>query len=206
MTSIDKILAYQKSIELINSSIINKNNLDREINDLSNFWTITSKSNLLKRDGIFSNYWIITKNFNNFNSSYDLYCGDKITSSYVPPLILIYENDIFKGVLSGEVIKKLILIGQNGILSWIKSHEQNIYININNEIRMGISPTTRIHHINHTTGRVTEIPNRISEPMNISHFQRSDTIAHARQNQMMQAMNTPGISLGAIGANLHLFR
>ena len=200
MSTMDKIVSHAKSIELINSSLINKRDLDKDINDLSVFWTIAPIDDLLKVGGLFSNYWVITKKSSSSGSSYELYCGEKITSSYVPPIIFVYKNDIFEGILIGEVIKKLVLIGQNGILSWIKTKPKT-YLDIS-----GISPGTRIHRIDHSTGYVTEIPNRISEPMNISHCQRSDTIAHARQNQMMQAMNTPGISLGAIGANLHLFR
>jgi hypothetical protein len=199
MNSLEKIVSHAKSVELINSSLINKRDLDKDINDLSVFWIIAPINDLLKRGGLFSNYWVITKK-SNLSSSYELYCGETITSSYVPQIIFVYENDIFQGILIGEVIKKLILIGQNGILSWIKT-EPKTYINLGN-----ISPGTRIHRIDHSTGNVTEIPNRLSEPTNISHCQRFDTMAHARQSQMMQAMNTPGISLGTIGANLHLFR
>jgi hypothetical protein len=70
-----------------------------------------------------------------------------------------------------------------------------------------------MHHIDHITGKISEInvkssaplPNMLPGIVNISSFQRADTIANvqrSQQDQIMQLMHTPGISLGAIGRNL----
>ena len=214
MASMDKIVARANTIELINANIILKKDLDRDINDLSNFWMIGSKKDILEKDGLFGNYWVITKNSTTSDSTYELYCGKNITSSYVPSIIFIYENDSFKGVLTGDVIRKLILIGQNGVLSWEKVEKPHVSlssIHSGSRTFMSVGPGIRIQRIDHVTGRVTEIPNQFPGLVNISQFQRADTIANAQiaraqQDRAMAVMNTPGISLGAIGANLHLFR
>jgi hypothetical protein len=68
----DKIVSQAKTIELINANIILKKDLDRDINDLSDFWMIAPKKDLLEKDGVFGNYWVITKNSTASNSTYEL--------------------------------------------------------------------------------------------------------------------------------------
>jgi hypothetical protein len=198
----DMIVANAHSVNLINSNMIKKNDLDQNTNETAMFWTFAPKNELLSNDGIFGNYWVITKNTTGSNSTYELYCGNKITSSRVPSMIFNYENNVFKGILVGDVIRQLILIGQNGILSWEKKIHSSAYIHVGGGAMLGVAPGTRIQHINHITGRVTEVQNQFSPLANISGFQRGGSTP-SMQDRMMQAMNTPGISLGAIGANLH---
>jgi hypothetical protein len=182
-----------RSIQKINSDIIAHTDLPEEQHMLGKLWTTESKSSLLSSKGVFSNYWVITKTTSS-SSTYELYCGENVEwSSHgitkLPEMIYVIENNKFKEILIGTTITDLI----------------------------GVAPGTRMHHIDHRTGKVSEIhvgsssapsvvlPNMLPGIVNISQFQRADTIAHAQrtqQNHIMQLMNTPGISLGAIGRNL----
>lgn len=194
----EKIVANAQSVNLINSNMVKKNDLDQNINETAMFWTFAPKNDLLSNDGIFGNYWVITKNTNGSSSDYELHCGNKITSSRVPSMIFNYENNEFKGILVGDVIRQLILIGQNGILSWEKKIYPSAYIHIGGGAMLGVAPGTQ----------VTKLPNQFALPVNISGFQRIGftQAKPSAQDQIMQAMNTPGISLGCIAANTHLFR
>jgi hypothetical protein len=129
-------------------------------------------------------------------------------------MIYVIENNKFKGILIGTTITDLIAFGASGIYQWKKNlstSEPMAYIMAGDKM-IGVAPGTRMHHIDHRTGKISEIhvqpqpfPNMLPGIVNISSFQRADTIAHAQrsqQDQIMQLMNTPGISLGAIGRNL----
>jgi hypothetical protein len=200
----EKIIAHAQSVDIINTKMIKKNDLDQTTNETALFWTFSPKNDLLSNDGIFGNYWVITKNSQDANATYELYCGNKITSSRVPSIIFNYENNEFKGILVGDVIHQLILIGQDGILSWEKKTYSSVYIHVGGGTMLGIAPGARIQHINHSTGRVTEMPNQFAPLVNISGFHRIGSTP-STQDRIMQAMNTPGISLGCIAANRHLF-
>lgn len=216
-----------RSIQKINSEMIAYSDLPEEQNILGQLWIKESKSSLLSSKGVFSNYWVITKTTSS-SSTYELYCGENVEwSSHgitkLPEMIYVIENNKFKGILIGTTITDLISFGTSGIYQWKKTikSEPVAYIMAGDKM-IGVSSGTRMHHIDHTTGKVSEIhvgpasfassasfaspfPNMLPGIVNISSFQRGDTIAHAQrsqQDQIMQLMNTPGISLGAIGRNL----
>lgn len=213
-----------RSIQKINSEIITYSDLPEEQNLLAQMWIKENKLSLLSSKGIFSNYWVITKTTSS-SSTYELYCGENVSwtshgITNVPEMIYVIENNKFKGILIGTTITDLISFGVSGIYQWKKTikSEPTAYIMAGDKM-IGVSPGTRMHHIDHTTGKISEIhvgpasfassvspfPNMLPGIVNISSFQRADTIAHAQrtqQDQIMQLMNTPGISLGAIGRNL----
>jgi len=207
-----------RSIQIINSKIILYSDLPEEQNILGQLWSKESKSSLLSSKGVFSNYWVITKTTTS-SSKYELYCGENVDWSscsitQVPEMIYVIENNKFKGILIEKTITDLIAFGASGIYQWIQpiKSEPIAYIMAGDKM-IGVAPGTRMHHIDHRTGKISEIhvgsssapfPNMLPGIVNISSFQRVDTIAHARspQDQIMQLMNTPGISLGAIGRNL----
>jgi len=211
-----------RSIQKINSDIIAHTDLPEEQHMLGKLWTTESKSSLLSSKGVFSNYWVITKTTSS-SSTYELYCGENVEwSSHgitkLPEMIYVIENNKFNGILIGTTITDLISFGASGIYQWKKElkSEPVAYIMAGDKM-IGVAPGTRMHHIDHRTGKVSEIhvgsssapsvvlPNMLPGIVNISQFQRADTIAHAQrtqQNHIMQLMNTPGISLGAIGRNL----
>jgi hypothetical protein len=208
-------------IKILNSELLPNTDLPSEQHQHGKFWTLYSKSSLLGRSGLFCDYWVITKITSDSSSKYELYCGENVMFNKaeikkIPDMIYFFENDNFKGIFIGETIIKLI---KSGIYSWITNIEYTSssggstsdvsgYIKVGDKL-IGISPGTRMHHVDHSTGRVSEIafkhapiPNQLPGIVNISSFQRADTIAHAQQNQIMQLMNTPGVSLGSIGRNL----
>jgi hypothetical protein len=207
-----------RSIQIINSERILYSDLPEEQNILGQLWSKESKSSLLSSKGVFSNYWVITKTTTS-SSKYELYCGENVDWSscsitQVPEMIYVIENNKFKGILIGKTITDLIAFGASGIYQWIQpiKSEPIAYIMAGDKM-IGVAPGTRMHHIDHRTGKISEIhvgsssapfPNMLPGIVNISSFQRVDTIANARspQDQIMQLMNTPGISLGAIGRNL----
>lgn len=215
-----------RSIQKINSEIISHTDLPEEQNILGQLWTKESKSSLLSSKGVFSNYWVITKTTTS-SSTYELYCGENVSwtphgITKVPEMIYIIENNKFKGILIGKTITDLIAFGASGIYQWITTikSEPIAYIMAGDKM-IGVAPGTRMHHIDHRTGKISEIhvgrgsvsqiaasatlPNMLPGIVNISSFQRADTISHAQrsqQDQIMQLMHTPGISLGAIGRNL----
>lgn len=209
-----------RSIQKINSEIISNLDLPEEQNMLGQLWIKESKLSLLSNKGIFSNYWVITKTISS-SSLYELFCGENVQwtlrgISKIPEMIYVIENNKFKGILIGTTITDLIAFGESGIYQWISTikSEPIAYIMAGDKM-IGVAPGTRMHHIDHRTGNVSEIhigsppstpfPNMLPGIVNISSFQRADTIAHAQrtqQNHIMQLMNTPGISLGAIGRNL----
>lgn len=206
-----------RSIQKINSEMIAYSDLPEEQNMLGQLWIKESKSSLLSSKGVFSNYWVITKTTSS-SSTYELYCGDNVEwlshgITKLPEMIYVIENNKFKGILIGTTITDLISFGTSGIYQWKKTikSEPIAYIMAGDKM-IGVSPGTRMHHIDHTTGKISEIhvgpapfPNMLPGIVNISSFQRADTIAHAQrtqQDQIMQLMHTPGISLGAIGRNL----
>jgi hypothetical protein len=207
-----------RSIQKINSEIIAYSDLPEEQNMLGQLWIKESKSLLLSSKGVFSNYWVITKN-TSYSSTYELNCGENVSWTLhgiikIPEIIYVIENNKFKGILIGTTITDLISFGTSGIYQWIQpiKSEPIAYIMAGDKM-IGVAPGTRMHHIDHRTGKVSEInigsaspfPNMLPGIVNISSFQRADTIAHAQrtqQDQIMQLMHTPGISLGAIGRNL----
>ena len=208
-----------RSIQKINSEKIAYTDLPEEQNILGQLWSKESKSSLLSSKGVFSNYWVITKTTAS-SSTYELYCGENVSwtpygITKIPEMIYVIENNKFKGILIGTTITDLIAFGASGIYQWKKElkSEPVAYIMAGNKM-IGVAPGTRMHHIDHRTGNISEIhvgsssapfPNMLPGIVNISSFQRADTIAHAQrtqQDQIMQLMNTPGISLGAIGRNL----
>lgn len=213
-----------RSIQKINSDIIAHTDLPEEQHVLGKLWITESKSSLLSSKGVFSNYWVIIKTTSSSSSTYELYCGENVEwSSHgitkLPEMIYVIENNKFKGILIGTTITDLIAFGVSGIYQWKKNlskSEPIAYIMAGDKM-ISVAPGTRMHHIDHTTGIVSEIkvaqsapsvalPNMLPGIVNISQFQRADTIAHAQQNNIMQLMNTPGISLGTIGRNLGNFR
>ena len=222
-----------RSIEIINSNLIKKEDLGIEHIQIGSLWDISLIQNLLSKDGVFSNYWVITKNIG-VQSSYELYCGENVPYAIgvitpQPQVIFLIVNNNFAGILIDKSIKDLINIGKYGIYSWLKhirfassgssvsSASPSAYIMSGNQM-ISVAPGTRMHHVNHLTGQITEIkvgeqiyvPNPLPGIVNISQFQRGDVAANiraiAQQDQIMGLMNAPGVSLGSIGRNLHHLR
>jgi len=230
-----KFLSQLLSIKKINDEIISNNDLPEEQNSIAKIWIQNpSNSSILSKSGIFSDYWIITKTTDS-SSEYKLYCGENVQwksfgCETCPEMIYIFENNKFKGILIGKTISDLIKIG--AIYNWkiniFYSSSSSVpspigYISAGGTL-LGISPGTKVQHINHTTGQISDInfgnapiPNQIPGICHISsNFQRTDTMFHTQQSQrtqvsdqdrLMRLMNTPGVSLGSIahGVRYNLF-
>jgi len=200
-----------KCIKEINSGLIPARDLPAEQNSVGSMWKIYPKDNLLARDGVFGNYWVIIKNTSDSSSDYQFYTGDNVKWRYnrFPQMIFVIDNNGFKGVLTGNTIINLVSFGEKTLDSWyipVTTSTPGAYIMAGNQL-LSVPSGVKMHHVNHRTGMVTEIPNPISPMKMVTHrLVPNPTLHQTRPVDIMSAINHPGVTLGDIGKNLHLLR
>jgi len=201
-------------VEIMNKEIIGKGDLPREQNEIGSMWSLYSKSNLLASDGVFGNYWVITKNSSGGSSEYEFYCGENVKwpLNRIPQMVFIMENNIFKGILVNGSISKLIMKGEKVLNNWYKPvfdasvPSTGAYIMAGGSL-LSVPAGMRMHHVDHRTGKVTEISNPTPKLMTATHrLTPNPTLYHTPRMDIMSAVNHPGVTLGDIGKNLHLLR
>jgi hypothetical protein len=182
------IVDQAKTIELIASKLVKKDDLPSDYSNLVFKWLINDKSTLLS--GEFADFWIIDKTIST-SSKYSMFCGKNVPwintafniPDKLPTLIILIENSEFKGILVGDVIIDLIKIGMYGIFLWISSptsqpsHQtllqfmssppavtfvQPPLINVGGRL-FQLPPGGKVEVINH-------LPNAFEPLSNISHF------------------------------------
>jgi hypothetical protein len=112
-----------KTLQILNDKIIKKTDLPSNYSTLADKWVTSDKNLLLKT--AFSSFWVITLT----SSKHNMYCGSDVIwerSYFAPPkknpdLILVIENNMFKGIIMGDTINELISLGDWGIYVWISS-------------------------------------------------------------------------------------
>ena len=114
-----------QAISIMNIKMIKKEDLPGDYSALAIKWLLVDKNVLLASD--FKDYWVIVKNTQNSISNYHLHCGSNVpwsNTSYsipdkLPSIILVIENNDFKGVIIGDTIIDLIKLGIYGIYLWM---------------------------------------------------------------------------------------
>ena len=171
------LLTQARTIERINSQLIKKEDLTSEYNLLSTQWNTTNKEILMATK--FAEYWVIVKDTKSGSANYNMYCGRNVewrNTQYVPParkpdIILVFENNDFKGILIGCVINELITMGMMSIFSWItkpsayQTSNPIAYINAGGML-IPVEAGTSIQLVHHG------VPNLFPSMMNISDFRR----------------------------------
>jgi len=108
------------AIGIMNTSMIKAHELPSNYADLAQKWAGN-------KDALFSNefktFWVIVRTSGNYN----LYCGNNVVWSNTsfniprnkPDLILVIEENVFKGIVVGDPISQLIDLGMYGIFMWL---------------------------------------------------------------------------------------